>query len=408
MKVVFDKSELLSAIIPAAGISQIKNTLTTIEGLLFECPPDIKMGDFDGDPADMCRISAFDLEKGLRTSLKCKIYEEGKYVINASKILQIVRALPDGEITIEIDSSLRAVVSGGNSSFEISVSPGEDFPTMPMFKGDRRYTFPQHIIRDMINETMFAAAQNDQRPAYNGEFLKIADGRATFVACDGNRLSCVSAEVDPDSPECEIIIPAKFLGELSRMLHDSEDEVTMIIGNKHIIFKIDTIYFFCRMIESKYLDYEKVLPRSFGAEAYLSPAELKAALERASIISEDKLGGNSKAYIKMVFAGDKIDISCVSTSGSIFETVPAAITGDEMTIGFTCRLLLDALRGMPDGVSRIRIGMNGADKGICIEPSYGSSFIKLENRAEAAPDEKSDDEKTEDFVYFIMPRRMNG
>ena len=211
MKVVFDKSELLSAIIPAAGISQIKNTLTTIEGLLFECPPDIKMGDFDGDTTDMCRISAFDLEKGLRTSLKCKIYEEGKYVINASKILQIVRALPDGEITIEIDNSLRAVVSGGNSSFEISVSPGEDFPTMPMFKGDRRYTFPQHIIRDMINETMFAAAQNDQRPAYNGEFLKIADGRATFVACDGNRLSCVSAEVDHDSPECEIIIQAKFL-----------------------------------------------------------------------------------------------------------------------------------------------------------------------------------------------------
>ena len=192
------------------------------------------------------------------------------------------------------------------------------------------------------------------------------------------------------------------------MLHDSEDEVTMIIGNKHIIFKIDTIYFFCRMIESKYLDYEKVLPRSFAAEAYLSPAELKAALERASIISEDKLGGNSKAYIKMVFAGDQIDISCVSTSGSIFETVPAAITGDEMTIGFTCRLLLDALRGMPDGVSRIRIGMNGADKGICIEPSYGSSFIKLENRAEAASGENSDDEKTEDFVYFIMPRRMNG
>ena len=409
MKVVFDKSELIAAITPAAGISQVKNTLTNIEGLLFECPPDPKMGAFDGDSANMCRISAFDLEKGLRTSLPCHIYNEGKYVINGSKILQIVRALPDGEIIVDIDDTLRAVVSGGNSSFEISVSPGGDFPTMPMFKGDRRYIFPQHMVRSMIGETMFAAAQNDQRPAFNGVFVKVSGGRIIFVGCDGNRLSCTSRNIEADVPECEIIIPAKFLSELSKMLRDSEDECEMIIGNKHIIFKIDSLYFFCRMIESRYLDYDKVLPRSFAAEAYVSPIELRSALERASIISEDKLGGNSKAIVKMIFGGDRIDISSVSTSGSIHETVGAAITGEEMTIGFTCRLLLDALRAIPQDISRLRIGLNGADRGICIEPSYGSSFIELETGYEKDDtlDENSDGER-EDFLHFVMPRRMNG
>lgn len=188
------------------------------------------------------------------------------------------------------------------------------------------------------------------------------------------------------------------------MLHDSEDECEMIIGNKHIIFRIDSLYFFCRMIESKYLEYERVLPRSFEAEAYVSPLELRSALERAAIISEDKLGGNSKAVVKMTFSEDKIDISSVSTSGSIYETVPAAVTGENMTIGFTCRLLLDALRAVPQEVSRLRIGMNGADKGVCIEPSYGSSFITL-------ADERGngeDGEEKQNFLHFVMPRRMNG
>lgn len=407
MKATFDKAQLLAAIAPAAGISQIKNTLTTIEGLLFECPPDPKMGSFDGDGSDMCRISAFDLEKGLRTTLPCTIEREGKYVISGSKILQIVRALPDGEITIDIDESLRAVISGTSGSFEISVSPGEDFPTMPMFKGDRRYTFPQHKVRRMVSETIFAAAQNDQRVALNGELLKIENGNMTVVACDSNRMSCTTDIAPDDAPDCEIIVPGKFLTELLRMIRDTEDECEMIIGLKHIIFKIDSIYFFCRMIESKYMDYSRVLPRSFETELYVNASELRGALERAAIISEDKLGGNSKAQVKLAVSSDRIDMSAVSTSGSIYETLSAAVTGDELTIGFNCRYLLDAIRAVPSSVETLRIGFNGPHKGICIEPACGSTFVELSDaRGETERSEQS--EKGENFLHFIMPRRLNG
>lgn len=402
MKVTFNKAELIAAVAPAAGISQIKNTLTSIEGLLFECPPDPKMGDFEGESNNMCRISAFDLEKGLRTSVECNIYRQGKYVISRSKILQIIRALPDGEITIDIDASLRAVISGGNSSFEISVAPGEDFPSMPLFKGDRRYQIPQYMLRKMINETIFATAVNDQRAYLNGELLRISGGEITIVACDSNRLSCISCEASADVPECEIIVPGKFLSELSRMLKDTEDEVTIIIGNKHIIVKMDHIYFFCRMIESKYLDYKRVIPRSFETVAYVDPKELCGAIERASIISEDKLGGNSKAQVKFAVGGNKIDISAVSTSGSIFETVGAAITGEDVTIGFNCRYLLDALRAIPDNVSRLRIGFNGSFNGVCIEPSYGTTFVESELNNDAVLEEG---EEKQNFLHLVMPRR---
>ena len=156
------------------------------------------------------------------------------------------------------------------------------------------------------------------------------------------------------------------------------------------------------MIESKYLDYKRVIPRSFETVAYVDPEELRGAIERASIISEDKLGGNSKAQVKFAVGGNKIDISAVSTSGSIFETVGAAITGEDVTIGFNCRYLLDALRAIPSNVSRLRIGFNGSFNGVCIEPSYGTSFVESELNTDAVLEEG---EEKQNFLHLVMPRR---
>ena len=184
MKVTFDKQKLLAALIPPAGISQTKNTLTAVDGLLFECPPNPKYGDYDTDRDDLCRISAFDLDKGLRTSVECKIYEKGMFIINTVKVLQIVRALPDGEVTIDIDDKGHTKISGGYSDFEISATPGAEFPSMPMFIGDKIYSIPQHRIKKLIDETVSAVGQNDARAAFNGALFKIESGEMTAVGFD--------------------------------------------------------------------------------------------------------------------------------------------------------------------------------------------------------------------------------
>ncbi len=403
MKVTFDKEKLLAAIGPAASISQVKNTLTSVEGLLFECPADEKRGKVEEEETGLTRISAYDLEKGLRTTVECKVFEEGSYVINASSILQIVRAMPDGEITLDIDDKMRAVISGGQSSFEISVSEGDEFPAMPMFIGDWRYTFPQYVLKNLINGVIFAVAQNDQRPFLNGALMKVNDGKITLVGCDGNRLSLASWDLEEKADDAEIIIPGKFLSELSRLLRDSEDEVTVIIGRKHIIFKIGAIYFFTRVIESQYLAYEKILQnKSFNTEAYVVPAELRDSLERTAIISEDKLGGNNRSIVQMKFEGKEIGISCVSSRGSNREKVTAAIGGAGLTIGFTGRLLLDALKAIPEKEERIRLRMISDEQGMFIESSEGSRFMTFEGEQ---PKEKKDGEKF-DYLHYVMPRRL--
>jgi len=420
MKVTFEKSKLLGALAPAAGISQKKNTLVSVDGLLFECPPNKRYGDYDLDNPNLCRISAFDLEKGLRTTIECNVYEEGLFVINTQKILQIVRALPDGDITLEIDQTGKVQISGGYSQFEIGATPGEDFPTMPMFIGENVYKIPQYKVRSLISETIFAVAQNDQRAAFNGALFKIKDGELTVVGCDGNRLAaakCSIADTNDSPADAEMVIPGKFLGELMKLLRDTEDELTMMIGRKHIIFNIDGIYFFTRMLETEYINYEKLLPTSYMTQAYLSRSELLGAVERASIVTEDKLGGSGRSYVKLEFIGNAITMSSVSSGGSVCEKVMIAKDGADVTIGFNCRYLLEALKACPAECERIRIRLNSPLMGVIIEPAEGPTFINArpdesvfgERALDVAQNSTSCDpeSKTNMFMYFVMPIRMN-
>ncbi|MBE6598127.1 MAG: DNA polymerase III subunit beta [Ruminococcaceae bacterium] len=412
MKVSFDKQQLLSALTSAAGISQAKNTISTIEGLLFECPPNEEYGEYDGEKNNVCRISAFDLEKGLRMTVDCNISEEGTYIINTSKILQIVRVLPDGEITIEIDEKNKVTVKGGQSGFEITAANGVDFPAMPLLSGDRMFTIPQYLLRERIDETSFAVAVNDQRPAFNGALFKIRNGELTVVGCDTNRLAVSKCVLEnSDIPDTDVIIPGKFLTELSKMLKDSEDEVTIIIGRKHIIFKIDSVWFFTRMIEAEYMDYEKVLPKSYMTQVYVNRRDLIAAIDRASIITEDKLGGNTKPPVKIDFKNGCIELFSISQGGSVFEKVSCAMDGADLTIGFTCRLLLESLKSCPEDCDTLRIRLNKATMGIVIEPTEGSGLINavpdpeiFGDRALDVKEEREDDKSS--FLYFVMPRRL--
>ncbi|MBQ2278773.1 MAG: DNA polymerase III subunit beta [Clostridia bacterium] len=420
MKATFDKQKLLAALTPAAGISQTKNTLVSVDGLLFECPPDPKFGDIDDSNPDLCRISAFDLEKGLRTTVECRVEEKGLFVINTVKILQIIRAMPDGNITIEIDDKCRVRITGGQSSFDITATPGEEFPSMPLFVGEQTYRIPQYLIKQMISRTVYAVAQNDQRAAFNGAFFRIRNGELTVVGCDGNRLAAAKCTLPDGAADAQMLIPGKFLGELMKMLRDTEDELTMILGRKHIIFKIDSIYFFTRMLDMEYIDYEKLLPDSYKTEVYVSADGLRSAVDRASIVTEDKLGGSGKSPIKLDIMDDAVTLSSVSAGGSVHERVPAAIGGADISIGFNCRYLLDALRAVPTDCETLRIRLNDAFKGIMVEPAGGTDFkaahpdesVFGERKFDAAADylNKSSGEaenKNSMFMSFIMPIRMN-
>ncbi len=400
MKVIFDRAELLSVIMPASGLVPGHNTANATDGILFECP---------GDEEGMCTVCAYDMEKGLRASIPAQIIEEGKFIINTQKIIQIVRSLPEGEVEFDISADYKAKISSGASSFEIVALKGEDFPGLPLLSGDRVYNFTGKTLRSIITKTMISVAQNNVNAAFNGVFFKIENNVMNVVGCDGNRLTVCEEELPEGSADAKVIVPLKVLAELLKSVRDNEEEVTMMIARRHIIFKMYGLIYFTRLIDAEYLDFKRLIPTTCQTEVYVNADELRGALERASVITEDKLGGNSRTFVKFEIVDGLVKITSSSVGGSIYEEVPAAKNGPDLTIAFTCRYLLDALRTCPEAYT-LRIRLNTDRTGVRIEEARGSGIC--EDGEAAVPSafdrpESDGDEKMK-FLYFVMPRSLAG
>ena len=181
MKIIIDRDVLIAALSPATGFNISKNTVSYADGVLFECPA-------DENNTNVCRITAYDLDKGMITTCECTIVEEGKNIINTQKLLQIIRAMPQGQITITVDDKCRTVIESGTSRFEISAGKGEDFPMLPLLKGEKKYY--------LADQSFYYSTNTDNRINYgpsleNIVFLyakskdyKISVGRIGKLECD--------------------------------------------------------------------------------------------------------------------------------------------------------------------------------------------------------------------------------
>ena len=393
MKVSFDRETLLSALIPAAGIVPGRNMSTGTDGVLFEC---------SSEDQSSCVLCVYDLEKGMRTKIEATVYEGGSFILNTQKILQIVREMPEGNIMIDINpEDLDTAISVGSKTFHISALKGENFPHLPLLSGDRNYTLAQHEFRDIVGRTVYAASQHDPKPQCNGVYFNIEGGKMTLVALDGFRLAINEVDAPDESADAKMLVPSKILLELMKLVRDSEDEITISLARKHVMFKMDDSIYFTRLIDAEYVKYMQMLPKTHLTEVFVGKAELLAALNSALLITEDKLGGNYRTYVKMEFLDNKIAISAESSSGSFNDEVPASKNGDDLTIGFHCRYMIEALRNLPEDVFTVRIRMNTVESGAVIEDAKGSGFI------DASELENAGEEGLFKTLFYVMPRRMN-
>lgn len=382
MKLLFDRQTLTDAITPMMGSVSGKNTIASISGILFEA-----------EGGDCCTLSAYDLEKGMRTTLPCTIERPGQFVLGAVKLLQIIRTMPGSVLTIEVDpNNLRTVISSGNAIFEITALRGEDFPALPYLEGDHGFLIPRKDLSKMLGRTMFAVAQNDARACLNGAFFRINGSHITTVGCDGNRLALSEMDcdlqitTDTASLNMSFIIPGKTLGEMLKILSDSEDTVELQLTRKHIILKTASFTLFSRLIEQEYVDYTRFLPRASRVFANVDCDALISSLERALLVTEDKLAGQMKSPVKLIFEPQALIVRSESIVSRVEDTIEINLEGDGMEIGFNCRLLLDALRVA--GVEKVRLSLTSALMSMIIEP--------------VESDEK------EKFLLLVLPVRLGG
>ncbi len=340
MKVIFDKAELLAHLSPAMGCISTKSTFTSIEGVYIEAKEN-----------DRCVICTYDMEKGMRTEFDCKTIDPGSYIVGAQDFFQYVKIMPECEITLEVSDKLTAKVSSGKVYYMMHALNGKEFPMFPELFANTGFYIEQPKIKELIGHTLHSIASIDtNHPELCGGFLNITKEGITMVSCDSFTLSKCDMKLalgEWVENDISIIIPGKSLIELNKLMSDDEEDLVRVKpARRHVVFEIGDLIYFTRLIDTKYIDYNRIIQTNLPIEVKVNRAEMLGALERASLISEKKSVGSSRSYVKLSFKDDALRISSISLNGQIYDEIPCEHTGEDIEIGFTCRYLLEGFRAL--------------------------------------------------------------
>lgn len=371
MKIVFNRQEICNAVAPLMCAVSGKSTLTAVEGILFEAKED-----------NTCVLTTFDLEKGVRLTINAQVEEEGSYIINAQKFVQTIRVMEGETVTLTVNQKLGAEIVSANSSHKMNALSGADFPEIPRLTSQNGFKIKQCVLKEMLSKVMYAMGVNDQRPVLNGCHFKIAGNTLHLVSCDSFKLAkCnVTTEIDAftaqGNSDFSFIIPCKTVNELYRMLdNDEQATVTVYTSRKNIVFDLDSMVFFSRLIDGEYIDYNRIIIKTHKIEIVLDRAVLIGALERAALVTEERIAGSVRSHVKLTVEGDYLKISAVSSAGSTYEELYIQHEGDDLVIAFNNRYLIDSLRSCT--ADKVRISMTSALSSINIEPAEQSEDKEL-------------------------------
>ncbi|MBE6643810.1 MAG: DNA polymerase III subunit beta [Ruminococcaceae bacterium] len=383
MKFTIHKSEFMKVLTPAMGTVSNKNTITSIEGVLIETLDD-----------GTIQISTYDMNKGVRAVCQATdIERNGKYIINAQRLYQTLRVLPDDDITIDINEKLNCEISCGKSNFSIFAARGEDFPNLPDLVSERGFEVSSSILKKIIGKVTHSIAVQDNRAMLMGAYFKINNEGMEVVSCDSFTLSkCnMACEVNSlynsnASVDYSFIIPGHALSELTKILPDDDEfKCTVYLSRKHAIIKCDEIIFFTRTIDSDYIDYNRIIPKENDIFITVNRERILSALERANIIAEEKIQGSGKSYVKISVEEDSIILSSSSVNGKVFDEMDCIHEGGNIEIGFNCRYLINSIKAAEG--EEIIVSLKTPTQAITIQP-------------------KTEDEKF-NYLYMVLPVRMN-
>lgn len=323
------RGDLLTTLYWTQSIVERRNTMPILANVLIEA----QKGEV--------RLTATDLEVGVRGGVEGTVSKEGTVTVNAKKLYEIIREVPNDQVQIKRLENDWVEIRSGKSVFKIVGMDAKEFPQFPAFDTKSLSTVPAATIRGMIERTIFAVSTDETRYSLNGVFIeKGQDGKAKMVATDGHRLAYEERDIGSIGITKGLILPRKGLAELKKLLDDS-DEGVVSIGfqeNMALVGK-DKVELFMRLIDGDFPDYTKVIPQENPNIAKVDHSELLQALRRVSILSNERYKG-----IKMEFSEDKVSLSASNPDlGEAVEEIEADYKGKDISIGFNARYLMDVL-----------------------------------------------------------------
>jgi len=316
-------------------------------------------------------LTGYDLELGINTAIQARVEENGGIILNAKILCEILRKLPGQTVSIESDERYMAVIRSERAEYSlIGISPKE-YPELPSVTGGFPVVVEQSILREMIRQTIFAVAVNDNKVVHTGIKFEIGSHLIKLIAVDGFRLAVRTEDIAYNGEDITFIVPAKTLSEAVKLFGSESDTVSMFIGKRHIVFEIGNYSVVSRLLDGDFLNYKSAIPASVSTTVRADTRELVDSIERISLIITDKV----KSPLRCVFENDEIKVSSSTSLGSANDKIAAKIDGPSVEIGFNNRFLIEALRVCD--TDEVTIQLNGAVSPILILPPDGDSFLFL-------------------------------
>jgi DNA polymerase-3 subunit beta len=361
------RDELLGPLSAVSGIIERRHTLPILSNVLIE------------RGASALSFLATDIEIQITARDAVESSGEARAVtVGARKLVDILRALPDGaEVTLQ-QQDKRMLVKAGKSRFVLQTLPAEDFPRLAKPAGEvARFALPQKALRKLLNLVQYAMAQQDIRYYLNGLLMVVEDKGLKLVATDGHRLAYAAMALDAKLPRQEVIVPRKTVLELSKLLADSDAEVRIEISATQASFAFGTVELVSKLVDGKFPDYTRVIPSGHKNQLTIGREVLRQALSRAAILSNEKLRG-----VRWVLTDGTLRIVSNNTEQEeAEETLDVGYKGDALDIGFNVNYLLDVLNNVAGTDVECRFG-----------DAASSALLSFPSEA--------------DFKYVVMPMRI--
>jgi DNA polymerase-3 subunit beta len=364
MKFSAAREALLKPLQAVIGVVERRQTMPILSNVLLV----VKDGQLS--------VSATDLEVELVAQAEVDTDSGGEITVSGRKLLDICRALPEGTDIQVSASGEKLSIRGGRSRFNLATLPAAEFPIVEDIKAGQAISVSQESLGRLIEKTHFSMAQQDVRYYLNGMLLETGQGRLRAVATDGHRLALCQVAVEGKSDDQQVIVPRKGVLELQRLMN-GEGDVELEIGANHIRIQLDGIRFTSKLIDGRFPEYERVIPKESSNELKADRGMFRGALQRTAILSNEKYRG-----IRLVIRDSGVVLQAHNPEQEeAEEELEVEYSGEDIEIGFNVNYLLDALGAV-----------DGEDVRLSVQDSNSSCLIR--------------EPGNEDSTFVVMPMRL--
>lgn len=367
MKIICSKSNLLHGVNIVSKAVPSRTTMAILECILIDAS------------TNEIKLTANDMELGIETKIEGEIAERGVIALDAKIFLEIVRKLPDNDVTIETDATFKTIITCEKAKFNIIGKSGEDFSYLPYIERNQPVSLSQFTLKEVIRQTIFSIADSDTNKLMTGELFEIHENKLKVVSLDGHRISIRNIELKESYEEHKVVVPGKTLQEVSKILPgDTNENVSMFFTDNHIVFEFGSTTVISRLIEGEYFKIEQMLSSDYETKIKINKRELLDCIDRATLLVKE---GDKKPIIMNVTDGN-MELKINSFIGSMNENIDIQKSGKNILIGFNPKFFIDALRVIDE--EEVTLYM--------VNPK-APCFIKDEE---------------EKFIYLILPVNFNA